>query len=86
ATVSISSNAPADSRSYRVDFSLFERLAPEHQPQETLRSTITELRDDLQRAGFTDGDFRQSSDFIRLRILQQLVDAGTLAADLRVAA
>ncbi|SOU01584.1 epimerase/dehydratase [Xanthomonas arboricola pv. fragariae] len=86
AHVAISTSAPSDNRSYRVDFSLFERLAPEHQPQETLRSTITELRDDLQRAGFSDGDFRQRSDFIRLRILQQLVDTGTLAADLRVAA
>ncbi|WP_147295455.1 NAD-dependent epimerase/dehydratase family protein, partial [Xanthomonas euroxanthea] len=86
AHVAISTSAPTDNRSYRVDFSLFERLAPEHQPQETLRSTITELRDDLQRAGFNDGDFRQRSDFIRLRILQQLVDTGALAPDLRVAA
>ncbi|MCC5067208.1 SDR family oxidoreductase [Xanthomonas campestris] len=86
ATVSISTTAPADNRSYRVDFSLFQRLAPQHQPQQTLQSTITELRDDLLRAGFADGDFRQSSDFIRLRILQQLVDSGALAADLRAAA
>ncbi|MCC4614222.1 SDR family oxidoreductase [Xanthomonas campestris pv. esculenti] len=86
ASVSVCTDAPADNRSYRVDFSLFERLAPAHQPQETLRSTITELRDDLQRAGFDDRDFRRNSDFIRLRILQQLVDAGTLAPDLRATA
>lgn len=83
--VSISTNAPADNRSYRVDFSLFERLAQDHQPIETLEGTIAELRDDLLRVGFHDRDFRQS-DFIRLQILSRLVDSGTLAADLRSAA
>ena len=31
--VSINRQAPPDKRSYRVDFSLFQRLAPEHQPR-----------------------------------------------------
>jgi nucleoside-diphosphate-sugar epimerase len=82
AQVSISTDAPADNRSYRVDFSLFERLAPDHQPIETLESTIAELRDELQRTAFADRNFRQSG-FIRLRILEGLVDSGLLSPDLR---
>jgi nucleoside-diphosphate-sugar epimerase len=31
-SISINKNAPPDNRSYRVDFSLFEKLAPEYQP------------------------------------------------------
>lgn len=85
AQVSISSDAPSDSRSYRVDFSLFQQLAPDHLLQETLDGTIAELRDELQRAAFSDRNFRQSR-FIRLRILEDLVDSGLLAADLRAAA
>lgn len=82
AEVTISTNAPADSRSYRVDFSLFEKLAPDHQPIETLEGTIAELRDELQRSAFSDRNFRQSG-FIRLRILEGLVDSGQLLPDLR---
>ncbi|MFL6778286.1 MAG: NAD-dependent epimerase/dehydratase family protein, partial [Sphingomicrobium sp.] len=31
--INVNSDAPMDSRSYRVDFGLFSRLAPDHQPQ-----------------------------------------------------
>lgn len=84
-TVTIATDAPADKRSYRVDFSLFESLAPDHQPLETLDGTIAELRDNFIKSGFDDANFRQSN-FIRLKILNGLCDEGTLQPDLRFAA
>lgn len=84
-TVSIATDAPADKRSYRVDFSLFEKLAPDHQPIETLDGTIADLRDRFIASGFDDANFRQSN-FIRLKILNGLCDDGILQPDLRLAA
>ena len=84
-TVTIATDAPADKRSYRVDFSLFEKLAPDHQPLETLDGTIAELRDNFVKSGFDDANFRQSN-FIRLKILNGLCDEGILLPDLRLAA
>ncbi|PZU60526.1 MAG: NAD-dependent epimerase [Sphingobium sp.] len=84
-TVTIATDAPADKRSYRVDFSLFESLAPDHQPLETLDGTIAELRDNFVKSGFSDANFRQSN-FIRLKILNGLCDEGVLLPDLRLAA
>ena len=85
ARMSIATDAPVDARSYRVDFSRFRQLAPQHQPRETLPDTVAELAEHLRRIGFDDPDFRRSR-YIRLRTLEQLVDAGTLSADLRMAA
>ncbi|RVT93566.1 NAD-dependent epimerase/dehydratase family protein [Sphingomonas crocodyli] len=80
-TVSINLDAPADSRSYQVDFSLYAALAPSHQPQVTLRQSIAELVDGLGAMGFADADFR-SSPMIRLRVLQDHIAAGRLSEDL----
>ncbi|MBW8831851.1 MAG: SDR family oxidoreductase [Burkholderiales bacterium] len=79
--ISINQNAPPDSRSYRVDFSLFESMAPKHQPQVDLMSAITELRDGLATMGFKDAGFR-SSKYMRLEILRQLTSDGLLGPDL----
>jgi nucleoside-diphosphate-sugar epimerase len=80
-TVDINRDAAPDKRSYRVDFSLFERLAPHHQPQSTLESTIAALRDALAAAEFRDADFRTSA-YIRLNMLSRLIDEGRLNRDL----
>jgi nucleoside-diphosphate-sugar epimerase len=80
--VSIDSDAPPDKRSYRVDFGLYRRLAPEHQPQVELRSSILSLRDGLGAMGFADGDFR-SNTLMRINHLAQLRDRGLLDADFR---
>jgi hypothetical protein len=69
--VSINHDAPPDKRSYRVDFSLFRRLAPNHVPVVTLQQTIAELRDGLRAMRFDDTEFR-SSQFMRLRALADL--------------
>lgn len=63
--------AVADARSYRVDFTLFRRLAPGHQPQMRLPETICELRDGLRALRFADSEFR-SSHLVRLRVLEAL--------------
>ena len=80
--VSINTEAPVDSRSYRVDFSLFERLAPGHLPRQTLDDSIRGLVDGLRAAGFADRGFR-SGDLIRLKVLEGHMDAGRLTPDLR---
>lgn len=76
-TISINKNAAPDNRSYRVDFSLFERLAPRHQPQIDLPAAVQELRDGLEAMGFEDAEFR-SSEFMRLHALRRLRRQGLL--------
>ena len=80
-TISINENAATDSRSYRVNFSLFESLAPKYQPQVDLLTAVTELRDGLAAIGFRDSGFR-GSNYMRLEVLRQLCADGHLGADL----
>ncbi|MCX6590500.1 MAG: SDR family oxidoreductase [Acidobacteria bacterium] len=75
--ISINSDAPPDSRSYRVDFGLFRSLAPGFQPQSTLMGTIAELKLVLERAKFSDTNFRQSR-LVRLHVLSSLTEDGLL--------
>jgi nucleoside-diphosphate-sugar epimerase len=80
--VSINTDAPVDSRSYRVDFGLFERLAPGHVPRMRLADSIRALVDGLRGAGFADKEFR-ASNLIRLRTLQNHISNGRLTPELR---
>jgi len=75
--VHVNKEAPPDRRSYRVNFDLFRRLAPSHQPQVDLTDTVRGLRDGLQVMGFCDANYRNSN-FIRLRVLAALRSAGAL--------
>jgi nucleoside-diphosphate-sugar epimerase len=75
--VSIHPHALPDKRSYRVDFGLFRRLAPNHQPQMDLETTVQELRQGLEAMHFQDRDFRNSS-FVRLKVLEELRRQGLL--------
>ena len=79
--VSINTSAPADSRSYRVDFSLYRLLAPDHQPIVDLNQSIQSLMAGLKRMNFKDVDFR-SSDLMRLKVLQGHIDNDRLSAEL----
>lgn len=81
-TVNINTAAPPDARSYRVDFSLFQTLAPDHQPRFALRDSISELVSGLRSLHFADADFRRS-DKIRLNVLSALIDNRQLSPDLR---
>ena len=67
--VSINTSAPADTRSYRVDFSLYHSLARNHQPQVDIHQSIQNLMAGLKRMNFKDADFR-SSELMRLKVLQ----------------
>ncbi len=77
--------AVADARSYQVDFSLYRRLAPKHQPRSGLARSIAGLRDGLAAIGFADRDFRRSR-LIRLQRLDALVRDGALSDSLLVPA
>jgi nucleoside-diphosphate-sugar epimerase len=79
--VSINRDAQPDKRSYRVDFSRFRQLAPDHQPQTTLMEAIDELRHGLEAMKFEDADFR-SSPFMRLHVLAELQSRGLLSETL----
>jgi nucleoside-diphosphate-sugar epimerase len=75
--VDINKNAQPDKRSYRVDFGLFKKLAPDHQPAGDLGTAIERLSAGLKSIDFNDPDFRNSS-LMRLKVLQGLRNQGLL--------
>jgi hypothetical protein len=75
--ISINQEATEDKRSYRVNFNLYKKLAPDHQPQVDLKTSIEELRDGLIGMGFRDPEFRRSR-FMRLVHLNELHEMGYL--------
>lgn len=75
--VSINTDAPADSRSYKVDFSLFRSLAPKHQPELDLQASIARLKAGLENMQFADAEFRKSN-FMRLKVLDSHMQSGRL--------
>ena len=79
--ISVNSAAPPDKRSYRANFDLFKELAPEHQPQEDLVSTVKEIRDNLVAMNFNDPNYRESR-FIRLKVIDELQSKGLLNSNL----
>ncbi len=80
--ISINPDAPPDKRSYKVNFDLFRKLAPKHQPQVDLIESIRELKDGLEAIHFNNSDFR-NSDFMRLKHLTRLKDLGLIDKELR---
>jgi nucleoside-diphosphate-sugar epimerase len=80
--VSINQNAAPDKRSYRVDFGLFKKLAPNHQPALDLPTTITELNYGLESMKFKDENFRNSR-FMRLKVLNHLRETKLLSETLQ---
>lgn len=80
--VSINKNAQPDKRSYKVDFSRFKKLAPFHQPQIDLASSIENLAIGLKATGFDNGDFRNST-FMRLKVITSLIEKKLLNENLQ---
>lgn len=80
--ISINKAAPPDKRSYQVDFSRFQALAPAHLPQVDLKGAISGLRAGLERMKFSDGAFRKS-DLMRLNTLAAHRQNNRLDDDLR---
>lgn len=79
--VNINTDAPADSRSYKVDFGLYAALAPNHQPRVSLAQSIERLKSGMEAMGFADPDFRNSQ-LIRLKVLERHISGGALSEDL----
>lgn len=75
--VSINKDAQPDKRSYRVNFDLFKKLAPLHQPKTSLAESIEELKNGLESIRFRDQNFRNST-YMRLMILTELQEKGLL--------
>lgn len=80
--VEINRDAAPDNRSYRVDFSLFQRLAPDHQPATDFAAAVHELARQIAALNFAGAAVRESR-FIRLNMLRGHVAAGRLDGDLR---
>ncbi|MBX3732720.1 MAG: SDR family oxidoreductase [Verrucomicrobiae bacterium] len=76
-TVSCNASAAPDRRSYRVDFSKFRTLAPDHQPVVDLATAVAGLQRGLEVMKFSDPEFRQSS-WMRLHTLRAHLAAGRL--------
>ena len=81
-SVKINTNAQPDKRSYRVDFTRYRFLAPDHQPIVSLEQAVTGLRDGLLEAGFNDPDYRRSN-LVRFTVLEDLANRGELQSNLR---
>ena len=81
-SVSINKEAAPDKRSYRVNFDLYRKLAPNHQPQVTLKQSIKELQNGLETMKFKDPEFR-SSRLMRLKMLKELREQKALDENLR---
>jgi nucleoside-diphosphate-sugar epimerase len=75
--VRINKDAQPDKRSYRVDFGLFRKLAPEHQPAVSLKESIEELKAGLEAMKFRDKEFHVSR-HMRLMVLTELQEMGLL--------
>lgn len=80
--VEINTNAAPDKRSYRVDFSRFAALAPDHQPRKDFATAVRELADEVRAIDLGETAIRESR-FIRLNVLRGLVQNGKLDGDLR---
>jgi nucleoside-diphosphate-sugar epimerase len=82
-TTHINTEAPFDTRSYRVDFSLFQHLAPQFQPRVSLERSINGLLSGLRSIDFRDADFRKSRRVMRLKAIADLLNGGRISHDLR---
>ena len=80
--VDINTDAAPDNRSYRVDFSRFAALAPNHQPQKDFAEAVADLARQLEGVDFRGAPVRGSR-FIRLNILRDHVREGRLDGELR---
>jgi nucleoside-diphosphate-sugar epimerase len=79
--VLINPDAQPDKRSYRVDFSRFAQLAPNHQPIADLKNSVMEMHDGLRNLRFCDREFR-TSNLMRLNALSELRKSGLITEQL----
>ncbi len=79
--IDINTEAAPDKRSYRVDFSKYADMAPDHMPQVDLMQSIKELKTGLEKICFNNPDFRNSQ-FMRLKVLTSHQEKGLLTDQL----
>lgn len=79
--VSINKEAAPDKRSYRVDFSKFKKLAPNHQPECTIEDSVEKIANCVREINLADSAVRDSK-YIRLNILKQKIKNGELNQNL----
>ncbi len=77
----INTEAQPDKRSYKVDFTLFKKLAPEFQPIMTLDKSIKKIYEGLMKNNFNDNNFRESK-YMRLNSLNYKITNKLLDIDL----
>lgn len=70
--VNINPLAQPDKRSYRVNFDLYETMAPNHQPLYNLSYTVEGLIKGLKAIDFKDHNYHQS-ELIRLNVIKKLL-------------
>ena len=80
--IKINPDAVVDKRSYRVDFSLFNELAPDYIPKITLDEAVNEILIGLRSNNFTNINFRQSH-YIRLKTLTNLIELDLINDNLK---
>jgi nucleoside-diphosphate-sugar epimerase len=80
--ISINADAPPDKRSYRVNFSKYSEIAPDHQPLMDVNQAVLELKAGLESMNFSDGNFRESN-YMRLKMLELHIQNGDLSTDLK---
>ena len=68
-TIEVNQDAAPDNRSYRVDFSLFRQLAPDHYPERSVESSIEAIDASLSRCAVPIKDFRNGY-LMRLNLLR----------------
>ena len=71
--VIINKNKSHDKRSYKVSFSLFKKLAPQHQPKMNFKKSVLELAKFLKKHKKSLKNFRNSPKWSRLSRLNYLV-------------
>ncbi len=80
--VLINKEALPDKRSYKVDFTKYENLAPNYQPIISLNQSILRLKNGLKKMNFSNKNFRESA-FMRLNTLRKHIENNRIGKDLR---
>ena len=75
--VSINSAALPDKRSYKVNFSKFEKMNKKFKPIYNLEKSIIDLKNNYKKNKFKIKDFRNSQ-YIRLKVLEKLISNKSL--------
>mgnify|MGYP001435151615 FL=1 len=81
--VNINLDAAPDKRSYKVDFSKYMELAPDHQPLMSLEESIESLKKQISTSNYIPSGFRESR-YIRLNHLNFLKSNNLISESLKI--